>query len=95
MGKRSSLMPATMSNRKFYKTTLILEVLSDEPLGAMPLTDIVYHITEGDMSGDIVETSESAVDGAAMAKLLTAQRSTPEFFGLTEEGEDIDNEEQS
>jgi hypothetical protein len=40
-----------MSKRKFYKTVFKVEVLSEEPLSDISISDVVYQITLGDCSG--------------------------------------------
>lgn len=79
--------------RKFYKTILQIEVLSeDEPIDdELSLKEIDYAITEGDCSGivKIVETVELTPEQAA--KALEAQGSDPEFFGLTEDGKPLND----
>ncbi len=86
-------MPST---RKFYRTIIQVEVLSEEPYSLASgdaqnvLEQVGYDIIEGHCCGtiDVVESEE--VDGLIMAKLLEAHHSDPEFFGLTPEGEDIE-----
>ena len=81
------------SKRKFYRTVVQIEILSDEPYEGDDLDTIHYDITEGDCSGklgDVVSNEE--VDGPTMAKLLLSQDSDPGFFDLTEDGEDTEDE---
>lgn len=79
-----------MTARKFYRTVISVEVLSEEPVVFSDLDHVYEAISVGDCSGcwKVIATEE--VDGATMAKLLIAQASDPEFFGLTDEGEDAD-----
>lgn len=81
------------SQRKFYRSVVTLEILSETPiadrLGEMRLEDIAYEITDGDWSGDW-NSEHDELDGPAMAKALQAQGSDPGFFRLTEDGEDDD-----
>ena len=78
-------------NRRFYRTVVEVEILSDEPLdvspGGMNLEGIHYEITKGQCSGIWKVTANETVDGAAMAKLLEQQGSDPNFFDLFDEGE--------
>lgn len=81
------------SNRKFYRSVIQVEVLSEEPVDFDDLTEVDYQITEGDCSGfvtDVVTNEE--VDGVRMAKLLEEQGSDPGFFGLDAEGNDADDD---
>ena len=82
-----------MTKRKFYRTTIQIEILSEEPYTSVSLEDINYDITDGHCSGelkDVVRNEEKS--GKEMAALLMAQRSDPEFFQLTEDGEDLEEE---
>jgi|WetSurMetagenome_2_1015567.scaffolds.fasta_scaffold789096_1 hypothetical protein len=78
--------------RKFYRTVIQVEILSEEPYSMeKDLVSINYDINEGDCSGDVralVENQE--VDGPQMARLLIAQNSDPEFFNLDSEGKDLE-----
>jgi len=79
-----------MSKRKFYKTVITLEVLSEEPLEDVPLEYIVQQCDEGDFSGDWNITESQELTGKEMAQALVGQRSEPEFFNLDEDGNDLD-----
>lgn len=79
-----------MTNRKFYKTIFQVEVLSEEPIKELSLSDLDYEITEGDCSGRVSTLSENTINGACAANELLAQGSDPSFFGLTEDGNDCD-----
>lgn len=83
-----------MNKRKFYRSVIEVEVLSEDPIPDTPsLTDVDEQITEGDWSGTskfLVHNQE--VDGPTMARLLKAQGSDPEFFQLTEDGKDTEDE---
>lgn len=81
-----------MSERKFYRTVIEVEVLSEEPFMFDTLEQVHYSITEGHCSGTVTpRITNEEIDGPAMARLLLAQRSDPEFFDLTDEGEDVDD----
>ena len=84
------------SKRTFYRTVKTIEVLSEEPLsGDESLSDIAYLIGPGPCSGKVeTTTSNEQVDGRRMAQLLDAQGSDTEFFGLDEQGRDVDNDEE-
>jgi hypothetical protein len=78
------------SQRKFYRSVVTVEILSETPIpNDISLDDIYYEITEGDWSGVCdLETLNEEIDGPTMAKLLLAQGSDPGFFQLTAEGEE-------
>lgn len=78
------------SKRDFYKYTVTVTIASEKPLPAdVTLLDI-YHSMYGDasMSWNI---DHEKIDGPGAAKLLLEQHSDPEFFMLTEDGEDIED----
>jgi hypothetical protein len=78
--------------RKFYRSRVVVEVLSEDPLPPdVSLATIANQITEGDWSGQVDNDDiNEEVDGPTMAKLLQAQGSDPEFFQLDDDGNDID-----
>lgn len=78
------------SERKFYRTVVQYEILSEEPVGEVSLADIFAQCTEGAWSGHFLETKQEGLDGPTMAKHLQAQGSDPEFFNLTEDGADVE-----
>ena len=81
------------SRRKFYRTVIQVEVLSEEPYHCGNLKRIDQDISDGDCSGRLSEVVRNeVVDGPAMAKLLQAQGSDPGFFRLDDEGNDTDDE---
>lgn len=79
-----------MSNRKFYRTVISVEVLSEEPYSPESLESIAHDIIEGDCSGRWNVVSSKEVDGAEMAQLLYEQASEPAFFQLDDDGNDLD-----
>lgn len=82
-----------MSTRKFFKTVVKVEVLSeDQPVRFDTLDGLHYNITEGHCSGvHNVESSEE-VSAKVMAKLLQEQGSDPEFFRLSKDGKELEEE---
>lgn len=80
-----------MSKRKFYKTVIRVEVLSEWRYNPGSLEQIARDIYDGDCSGrwDVLTSEE--VDAKEMAQLLMQQGSDPEFFRLSEKGEDIES----
>ena len=81
--------------RKFYRTKIMVEVLSQDPYDPDTINQIAYDIAEGDCSRewDIEETQELTAKECAEA--LIAQGSDPEFFGIDEKGRDIHELEES
>jgi hypothetical protein len=80
-----------MTTRKFYRTVVQVEVLSEEPLGndeSIDLSVLAYQITDGDFSGSISIPTIEEVNGKRIADLLLSQGSDPEFFQVDSEGND-------
>lgn len=63
-----------------FKTTIILEVLSEESIEDVELVDVIRECDSGNYSGDIKAQFEEQVSDDHMAHLLEAQRSSPEFL---------------
>ena len=79
-----------MANRKFYKTVIQVEILSEEPIGDMTDLDTIhYETTYGRWSRSTAVKKQITMNGLAMAKALIAQGSDPEFFMLDANGENI------
>jgi len=79
-----------MTNRKFYKTIIQLEVLSEDPIGDMGMDYIIYHVNVGDFSGKFETiTQDQELDGLQVAYALMNQDSNPEFFMIDENGDDL------
>lgn len=80
-----------MTSRKFYKTIVRFEVLSEEPIGEVDLDTIHHQTQQGDWSGLMLEPEQTVLNGAEAAEALVQQGSDPGFFGLTEEGEEAED----
>jgi hypothetical protein len=80
-----------MTDRKFYRTVVHVEILSEEPIPeGTTLEKIAHEIRDGDWSGSLdMTTSNQECDGAEMARLLMDQGSATEFFQLDEGGNDF------
>ena len=81
-----------MSERKFFRTTFTVTVLTEGPNYDWSLGRI---LKEGDNGRAVVDTTEynsTEIDGPTMARYLTAARSDPATLGLTEDGKEIDEE---
>ena len=71
---------------KVYKTIVTLEVLSSEPLGDIPLEELVHETMQGDMSA-IKTTGESIeLTGKKAVEAILNQGTDTEFFGMDKEG---------
>jgi hypothetical protein len=84
-----------MTKRKFYRTVIKVEVLSEGPIpNGMSLDKVNFHIVEGDCSGKVEWTvTNDEINGHVAAMLLREQGSDPGFFRLTDEGNDYEEEE--
>lgn len=78
-----------MTNRKFYKHTITIEIVSENDAVPHDLADIAYAISDGGDSGTWDVTSTKKLNGKQAAEELMAQGSDPEFFGLDREGNDV------
>lgn len=79
------------SQRKFYRSVVQIEILSEEPFDYASVSDIDLAISSCDHCCDGLVTDlvvNEEVDGVRMAELLIEHESDPEFFGLTADGED-------
>ncbi len=72
------------SKRTFYKSTLTVTILSEYPMDDVGLADMV---SAGDCSINY-ELEAEKLGGKQMAAELLEQQSDPEFFCLTQAGED-------
>jgi hypothetical protein len=82
------------SKRSFYKTTYVVEVLSEEPIpDQLTLGQVIAEAEEGGYSSQVTSTTTAVLDGPAAAQELLAQRSEPAFFRLTGDGDDLDENE--
>ncbi len=77
--------------RKFYKTTFVVEVLSeDAPLDVFSsLAEVGYQISEGACVGDISGASEE-ISAKKTAELCLDFHSDPGFFQLDDEGRELE-----
>jgi hypothetical protein len=66
----------------YYKTTIVVEVLSEEPIDPSSLADIHDGITVGEWSGDWKIQATKPLSSEQMAQELIKQGTDPEFFGL-------------
>lgn len=75
---------------KFYKTTIVLEVLHTigDDIGNWELGDIVKECDTGSFSGDTKSLETVEVTADEMRVLLEDQRSDPGFFDYDEDEEE-------
>jgi len=76
--------------RKFYKTVITVEVLSEGPYEFVSLRQVVDDITDGDCSGKIEDGESVELSREDFVAACEAQGSDPEFFSLDADGNDID-----
>lgn len=80
-----------MTTRKFYKTVITIEVLSEDKIPAwMELPDILNECIEGSFSKRELGEKETELNGKQAAKALSKQGSDSSFFRLDEKGNDLD-----
>ena len=90
-----------MTQRKFHRTIIQVEVLSEDPLDRLidsedpnckstKLNAVDYLITEGGCSGQVKTLREQELNGKQSARALLNQGSDPGFFRLDHHGNDID-----
>ncbi len=72
-------------SQKFFKTTLTVEIISEEcPVSELGLDDIAHQISQGDCSGEITKTEVVPLTPGQAAQALIDQGSDPDFLGLGE-----------
>lgn len=82
-----------MTERKFYKTQIIITVLSEgTPYEPAYLSTIHEDITSGDCSGQWDTLKPEELNGKQAADALVAQDSDPGFFNLDDEGNDLEED---
>ena len=88
-------MPDTTPERKFYRTRITFEVLSEDPIH--PYMDIAEIVAECDDGGYVMDSNHEPVtvelSGAEMAQALHNAGSTPEFFQLDDAGNPIEEDD--
>jgi len=78
-----------MARRKFYRTIIQVEVLSEDPYEYEDLTGLAYDIENGPCSGKTSVKSSTILTGKQMAQALRKQGSDPEFLQLNDRGRTI------
>lgn len=80
------------SKRKFYRSVIQIEVLSEEPYSTTDLEVILDDITNGHQVGGITLTTDSEImDVKTCVEKLISVGSDPDFFSLTIHGHDTED----
>jgi hypothetical protein len=79
-----------MTDRKFYRTTFTIVILSEEPISDMELENLHYEVTDGHCCLRSMTSKETMLDGKQAARALFAAGSEPEFFQLNTSGNDTE-----
>lgn len=78
-----------MSQRKFYRTKVCVEILTEDTPWTSDYLDVInYEITEGCASGLVAVGDSEELTAAEMVAALDIQGSDPGFFGLDDDGKD-------
>ena len=84
----------SLSKRKFYRTLVQIEILSEEPYSSTDLEKIQDDITNGHQVGEVsVVTDSELMDVKSCVERLFAVGSDPEFFCLNKHGHDTEDAE--
>jgi hypothetical protein len=77
---------------KLFKTRIVIEVLSDDgPYdGSQGLEGLAHDITDGPYSGMWDTESSEELTPKQMADALKKQGSAPDFFGLDDDGNEVE-----
>jgi hypothetical protein len=79
--------------RKFYRTEIKLIVISEDfPVGNQQLGLIATEIKVGDWCGEKLVVSEQELTPSEVVGALEEIRSGPDFFGLDNEGNDMEED---
>jgi hypothetical protein len=78
--------------RKFYKSTITIEVLHEDPIDPnAALEDVAYQVTEGDWVGYNYKVDTKELSGKEAADELFNAGSDPGFFRLDEAGNELND----
>lgn len=82
--------------RKFYKTVIVLEILSErEPVpDDAGLKEIAHNVLDGPWSYTTTSQTSEEITGEQMANLATEQGTDPGFFRLDEDGNNTDEDDE-
>ena len=79
--------------RKYYKTMIVFEVLSEIPVDNWTLSELIEETTDGAFSGKQVSRTTTELNAAGAALALRRHGSDPDFFGLGEDDDETQLEE--
>jgi hypothetical protein len=80
-----------MTKRKFYRRIVTLEFITEgEHPGAWTIEDAIWDATNGNGSMQELFDQTETVNGRFAAEILISQGSSPDFFRLTPDGEDVE-----
>jgi hypothetical protein len=77
--------------KTIYRTIVTIEVLSPEPDIHTSLTDIADEMDNGEYSGAVSFGKPKPIKGKVAARTILAQGSDPEFFGMDERGNELED----
>jgi hypothetical protein len=78
--------------KKFYRYEFKVVVLTDREYDPEDLGQIHYDTTDGEFSGVFEDGPIDELTSLEMAKALIDQGSDPEFFGLNDDGTELEEE---
>lgn len=82
-----------MSKKVLYRTVIKLEILSEEPIPeGWSISDIIDEATDGaySMSSEFLTSNKNRIIGKTAVMHTKRQGTDPEFFGMDENGNEID-----
>jgi hypothetical protein len=80
-----------MTKRKFFKTIITIEILSEAPFPeSMDTSDVIREANVGSYSMRQMPRQQKEINGVQAAQALLTQGSDPSFFQLTPKGNDLD-----
>jgi hypothetical protein len=79
-----------MTDRKFFRRRIVLEILSEEPISpGTDLETVIYRATHENYSMRTLDETETEIDGKEAAKGLRCHGASSDLFALTPDGEDV------
>jgi hypothetical protein len=76
--------------KKFYKTIITVEVLHEDKVEFNDLQEVASSIASGDCSGQWSVVSCEPITSKQMAEECVKQSSDPEFFGIDDNGQELE-----
>lgn len=76
--------------RKFYRTKIVVEVLSEDPYYETNLSNVARDIYSGECVGSVDCEDSKVLSGQEAAAALSEFGSEPAFFNLDDDGNDLD-----